>query len=169
MMRVDLGCGTKKKEGFVGVDKSPLVKPEFICNLGYEKLPFEKDSVSFVYSSHCLEHVHKHKFMFFLEDLYRVSKHGCTWLITVPFYNSREGHANIDHHTMFDFNSFDQLLDGNHRNYYSKVRLKKVMVTGKLSKRGKWIPFPRLLCHSIGQVYDEIVYEFKVIKKKGGR
>ena len=55
-LRLDLGCGSLKKEGTIGVDVQPLPGVDYVVNLDSEPLPFADRSVVYVHSSHFLEH-----------------------------------------------------------------------------------------------------------------
>jgi len=41
-MKINIGGGLKRFEGFVNVDADPNTKPEYLHNLETEKLPFEE-------------------------------------------------------------------------------------------------------------------------------
>jgi SAM-dependent methyltransferase len=55
MIRLDIGGGSKPRPGFTNVDLCDGA--DVHCDLERERLPFEDDSVSEVFSSHALEHV----------------------------------------------------------------------------------------------------------------
>ena len=55
--KLDLGCGPKKRAGYVGVDATLHAGVDHIVDFNSEPLPFPDDSVSHVFSSHCLEHL----------------------------------------------------------------------------------------------------------------
>lgn len=56
-LKIDLGCGSRKKEGTIGIDAWPLPGVDYVLNLEKDPLPFDDESVDYVYSSHCLEHL----------------------------------------------------------------------------------------------------------------
>lgn len=56
-LKIDLGCGSRKKEGTLGIDAWPLPDVDYVLNLEKDPLPFDDASVDYVYSSHCLEHL----------------------------------------------------------------------------------------------------------------
>lgn len=56
-LRIDLGCGSAKKEGTLGVDIQPAPGVDYVLDLEKKPLPFDDGSVSYVHSSHFLEHV----------------------------------------------------------------------------------------------------------------
>lgn len=84
-MRLNLGCGLDKRDGYLNCDQSTEVKPDLLLDLE-AALPFQSDSVSEVLANHVLEHVHR--FAPLMHELYRVCKHGAAITIRVPFYSS---------------------------------------------------------------------------------
>jgi|694.fasta_scaffold41825_7 predicted SAM-dependent methyltransferase len=63
MIGINLGCGAKKKEGFIGVDFVEAPNVDFFLNMEKESLPFEDYSIDYVFSSHFLEHIENHLFV----------------------------------------------------------------------------------------------------------
>ncbi len=55
--KLDLGCGPKKRAGYVGVDALPAPGVDYVIDIETEPLPFPDGSVSHVFSSHCPEHL----------------------------------------------------------------------------------------------------------------
>jgi SAM-dependent methyltransferase len=56
-LRIDLGCGSVKKEGTLGIDISPGPSVDYVVDLSTQPLPFPSRSVSYVHSSHFFEHL----------------------------------------------------------------------------------------------------------------
>jgi len=56
-VRLDVGCGASKNEGFVGMDVRPLPGVDVVHNLEKFPWPFEDDTFSLVHASHVLEHI----------------------------------------------------------------------------------------------------------------
>jgi SAM-dependent methyltransferase len=56
-LRIDLGCGSVKKEGTLGLDIQPSPGVDYVVDLEKRQLPFDDRSVAYVHSSHFLEHV----------------------------------------------------------------------------------------------------------------
>src|SRR4051794_22786124 len=54
--RIDLGCGSVKKEGTLGVDILPLPGVDHVVDVEAQPIPFADQSVEYVHSSHFLEH-----------------------------------------------------------------------------------------------------------------
>ncbi|MEA5582846.1 class I SAM-dependent methyltransferase [Nodularia harveyana UHCC-0300] len=56
-LQIDLGCGGCKKPETIGIDIFPQPGVDYIVNFETELLPLANNSVDYVYSSHCLEHL----------------------------------------------------------------------------------------------------------------
>ncbi len=56
-LRIDLGCGSVKREGTIGVDLLPAPGVDYIVDMESRPLPFGNESVVYVHSSHFLEHI----------------------------------------------------------------------------------------------------------------
>lgn len=82
-IRIDLGCGANKREGYVGIDRMGGPEVDHVVDLMNEPLPFEDDSVDEVFSSHFLEHVQDpHRV---LREILRVCRHGAKVHIWTPY------------------------------------------------------------------------------------
>jgi hypothetical protein len=57
VVKLDLGCGTMKKEGFVGVDSRAFPGVDVVCNLGRDVWPWPDSSVDEVSCQQMLEHL----------------------------------------------------------------------------------------------------------------
>jgi len=96
-VKLDLGCGYVKPDGFIGLDdltgagaQLPTEDraPDMFLDLNSDPLPFDVDSCSEVRSSHFLEHSNlDHVF----DQVFRVLRPGGTFLFVVPYANSAQG------------------------------------------------------------------------------
>ena len=83
---VDLGCGTSKVSGAIGIDR--LSHPGVNIISDFEtSLPLKSDSVDTLHVSHVIEHIAN--LIPFMEGIYRVCKPGASVYITSPYYTSR--------------------------------------------------------------------------------
>jgi SAM-dependent methyltransferase len=99
MVRIDLGCGTNKQLGFIGVDRYPLPGVDVIANLD-EPLPFPTDSVDLVFASHSLEHVKS--LLATMKEIYRICKHGAQLSVLAPYSEQKLNIANPYHTWRFN-------------------------------------------------------------------
>jgi len=153
--KLNIGCGYEKKEGFINLDKAKEVKPDIVCNIE-EGLPFPDNHFKYIYSEHCLEHIRPDKWKFVLNEIARVSKDGCVLELLLPFDNMAT-RTNCDHYRTFGFMSFDPLMVGGGREYYSDLKLTNmIMDTPKLTKLWYYL-FPFLK--------KEIGFVFRIVKK----
>src|SRR5579859_5561149 len=73
MIRLNLGCGQNKKEGYVNLDKYDSFSPDVVWDLERFPWPFETSSVGEVALIHCLEHLGASAdiFLGIMKELYR--------------------------------------------------------------------------------------------------
>ena len=87
MIKANIGCGHRFHKDWINLDALPAdpTVRRFACG---EPLPFESDSVDFVYSSHMIEHLRPQAGLEFLSECLRVLKPG-GWirLVTPDFEN----------------------------------------------------------------------------------
>jgi len=79
--RIDIGCGTRKVKGTLGVDNVAVAGVDVVADLE-RGLPFKDNSVDAVYAFHILEHLND--FLGIMNEIYRVCKPGALVFIKVP-------------------------------------------------------------------------------------
>ncbi len=84
VLRVDLGCGSNKKAGFLGFDIKKEKGVDYVCDLS-KGIPLEDNSVDEVFTSHFLEHVEDYNFM--MKEIIRVCKNKAKVEIVLPYYS----------------------------------------------------------------------------------
>lgn len=82
-LRIDLGCGSVKKAGTLGVDIQEIPGVDFVVDLERSPLPFGNDTVEYVHSSHFLEHVVSPSPIF--SEIARVCKDGARLEFWTPY------------------------------------------------------------------------------------
>ena len=82
-MKINLGAGNSRIDGFVNIDYDSKSNPDYCLNIEKDPLPFDDNSVDVVVAHHILEHLGEGYF-YCLQELYRVCKHGATIDIRVP-------------------------------------------------------------------------------------
>lgn len=109
-MKLDLACGRNPKAGYLGVDKSPEVDPDIVCDLEQYPWPWPDASIEAVYCSHYVEHVSN--LILFMNELYRILVVGGEVEIIAPFYASRRAIQDPTHRQFVSETTFV---------YYSKA------------------------------------------------
>jgi predicted SAM-dependent methyltransferase len=112
-IRLDLGCGAFKREGYIGIDNygsegqwknyQSAVDIDWDLSQG---IPFADSTVAAIYAGHFLEHVN---IDFMLREMHRVAQPNAEVHIVVPYANSAEGmypgHVNFLTEKYFDNNT----------------------------------------------------------------
>lgn len=86
-MKLNIGAGTTRYDGFINCDHSDLFNPEYVFDLEKDTWPFENDTVDEVIAHHVLEHMGEGYFHC-LKELYRVCKNDALIDIKVPHYKN---------------------------------------------------------------------------------
>jgi len=101
-MRLDLGAGKVKREGYISVDK---VDADVEIDLEEDKLPFPDDSIEEINAIHVLEHIKNLKHI--LNECWRVLAPGGTLWIEVPKFPSIQSVQDPTHVRFFVETTFD--------------------------------------------------------------
>ena len=104
MIKLNIGCGVDKKEGYLNCDSSPLIKPDRVINLE-EPLPFKDNSIDEVLAFHVLEHISN--LIPLMHELHRVCKKGTIIKIKTPFYSAWGQYNDPTHLRFFTPFTFD--------------------------------------------------------------
>lgn len=83
-MKLHIGCGGNRLDGFVNIDINPECRPDVVMDLPRDSLVrrFGENSVSEIYSCHALEHMAP--ILDVIWDMWSVSRPGAIWSIEVP-------------------------------------------------------------------------------------
>lgn len=102
-LKVELGCGKTKSEGYIGVDRFQLEGVDIIADLNQE-LPFDDNSVDIILACHSLEHVND--LYFTMSEINRICKNKAIMYILAPYYNTSLNIANLYHKSVFNEETF---------------------------------------------------------------
>jgi SAM-dependent methyltransferase len=101
VVKIDLGCGSNKREGFTGVDQYAMPGVDVLCDLGKDPWPWDTDSVDEAHCSHFLEHLTnfngKWERVHFFNELHRVLKPGASCTLVIPHWNSNRFYGDPTH------------------------------------------------------------------------
>ena len=97
-IRLDLGCGNAKREGFVGLDYVAGPQVDHVLDLTQDTYPFDDATVDEVFSAHFLEHIDEPNHVF--GELGRICKDGARIVIYTPYAFS-DGAFLYGHRTFF--------------------------------------------------------------------
>ncbi len=182
---LDVGCGTNKYEGAIGLDHNPRTAADVIHDLGQVPYPFPDDEFDLIVSNHVIEHVPD--VMAFVSELYRIAKPGGRIRLLTPHYTNPDWATDPTHRNHFNsytFNTFQadrQVFD-----FYTDVRLKPLKTYVSLANLWRalgleWLvnldqKSPRLRwTRKFWEFYlsyifrgKELMFEFEVVKPARG-
>jgi SAM-dependent methyltransferase len=97
MLKIDLGCGGTKREGFIGLDFVTGPGVDHVLDLTKDRFPFEDNTVDHVFSSHFLEHIKAPNHIF--QEIGRICRNGAKIEFWTPYAFSND--AFLQGHEMF--------------------------------------------------------------------
>lgn len=98
MSKLNLGCGTDYKSGFVNVDFHDHINIDIQHNLNKLPYPFKDNEFSYIYASHILEHLDKP--FEIMKELNRILTPDGELVIKVPHFS--RGFTHAEHKAGFD-------------------------------------------------------------------
>lgn len=132
--KIDIGCGNRKREGFIGIDY--LDDPQVDINIDLRKcpLPFPDNFVSEVWSNHFFEHLCIEHVCRMMREIHRVCKPGAKVEIRVPHFSGLTNFYEF-HKTSFRYNSFSEFIVGGWGMYSDKAQFELVSTKINLVNR----------------------------------
>ena len=94
-MRLDIGCGENKHEGFIGIDKRRLPTVDRVVDLDKESLPFPNNSVDEVILYHVLEHLESPWRV--MREVIRVCRDGAIIRVRFPYLFHENSYKDPEH------------------------------------------------------------------------
>jgi len=122
---LDVGCGSNKFEGAIGLDNNPKTSADVIHDLGEIPYPFEDSEFDLIVTRHVAEHVPD--LMAFVSELYRITRDGGRIRIVTPHYTNPDWATDPTHRNhinSYTFNTF--MADRQVFDFYTDVRLRPV-------------------------------------------
>ena len=158
---LDIGCGSHKRSGTVGIDRRALPGVNVVCD--FEKaLPFRDGSVVGAYSIHSIEHLHD--LNSFMEELYRVCAPRAKIFIKTPYYASRKAFVDPTHVRFMTEESFEYFKSPNY--YGLKTNFRTVSIEYNMRKPFKFFPsyFQKRFRRYLWNVCEEMTVVLETVK-----
>lgn len=102
-MKLNIGCGKDKREGYINIDIDPKVNPNKVVNIE-NGLPFRSNTFDYILCLQILEHVFN--IYFVMSEIHRVGKNHAKVEIEVPYYKSKVAYTCADHKRFFTDDTF---------------------------------------------------------------
>lgn len=88
-IRLDVGCGENKQEGFVGMDARLLKGVDIVHNVEEFPWPLPDNCCSLIVCSHLVEHIKPEFSIAFMDECWRVLKAKGDLAVSTPYPGSR--------------------------------------------------------------------------------
>jgi ubiquinone/menaquinone biosynthesis C-methylase UbiE len=161
MKRLNLGCGTDYREGWVNVEILKKLKADVHHDLDKYPYPFRDSTFDEVLMSMVLEHVKDP--IRALKEVIRISKNGAKFTVIVPHATSYSNYTDLEHKSFFTENTFASNLLQEYD--LSGLNLEKVEFFYTVNRWKRFIPFKRFLKIFLNGIYDDMRFEFRIGKK----
>ena len=96
LLRLDIGCGKNKREGFTGVDQFAMPGVDVVADVR-QPWPWKDATVDEVHCSHFAEHLTALERVAFWNELWRVLKPGAKATVITPNWSSSRAYGDPTH------------------------------------------------------------------------
>ena len=103
-MRLDLGCGARKREGFKGVDVLPFQGVDIVHDLNRLPYPFSANSIEEIWMDNVLEHLDGP--LRIVEEIHRICAPDASVTVKVPYFRSYYATIDPTHRNFFGVHWF---------------------------------------------------------------
>lgn len=163
MTKLNLGCGLKRLDGFVNVDKFSLPSVDMVADLE-ESWPWQDGSVSEIYSDNLLEHIRDLEC--FMSQAYRVLIPGGLFHGLVPYAKTDWAFIDPTHIRFFTEQTIGYWCADSKRPWVSGrfILVESKLVRTAETVRGKaraWLPFKGLLKWFFWNIYDDVYFKLR--------
>ncbi len=125
MKILDVGCGTNKYPGAIGLDANPKTGADVIHDLGIAPYPFPDNEFDQIICRHVVEHIPD--VMVFMSELHRITKPGGRISLVTPHYTNPDWPADPTHRNHLNSYSFQYFTrDRRLFPFYTTVELRVV-------------------------------------------
>lgn len=116
LLRLNLGCGTDIREGWVNLDCKLLPGVDVVHDISYLPLPFADEVFEEILCQDILEHVADLESL--LKEIYRVLQQGGKLSIRVPHFTSKCAYNDPTHRRLFGIETLLFFVNNHRRSYY---------------------------------------------------
>jgi hypothetical protein len=108
-LKLDIGCGTHKLEGAIGIDLRPLPGVDVVQNLNEAPWNLKESQFTYIRCQHVIEHVQNLSVL--VKEIHRVGANGCEVEFRTPHYSSWTSWGDPTHCHHFGMTSIPQLFE----------------------------------------------------------
>jgi len=107
---LDIGCGTNKIPGAIGMDINPRSAADVIHDLDDVPYPFDDNQFDEVIGRHVIEHVRDP--MAVVAELHRITRHGGVIKLVAPHWTNPDFATDLTHRNHINSYSFRNMIEG---------------------------------------------------------
>jgi SAM-dependent methyltransferase len=173
---LDIGCGTRKRPGSIGLDINPLSNADVIHDLAIFPYPLEENSFDEVYLDNVLEHLDN--VIKTIEEIHRICRKDALVKVIVPYFRSRWAFIDPTHRHYFTVDSFsyfdpDSPISRVYPYSLVRFRIERIIFNENIPTRmGKWLikwfanRWPNRYERFLGHIFplDDLSFYLRVIK-----
>lgn len=116
-IKLNLGCGYRKIDGFVNIDNRQEAEPDMLCDVTVG-LPFSDNSVDYILANDFLEHIPIGETIGVVEEIFRVLKPGATFESLTPSTDGRGAFSDPTHRSFWNKCSWLYFMNDDYRSLY---------------------------------------------------
>lgn len=143
MRILDLGCGNRKSEGAVGLDREEIRGVDIVHDMNNFPYPLEPDSFDRIFMKHVVEHIPDTVSL--MNEVHRIAKPGAEVEIHTPHYTSCNSYNDPTHVHHFSLKTFDFFCGETAHDYILKTTryslVKREVFFWPLHDRLGWTPY----------------------------
>ena len=111
-MKLNLGCGNKKLDGYINIDLTEYCEPDMILNLENTPYPFKSNSIEEVRMKSVIEHfpIDPTNFFRIMKEIHRICQHKALIYIECPHPSHRWQIVDLTHQKAIHYEGM-QMLD----------------------------------------------------------
>lgn len=147
-MKIDLGCGKNKKEGFFGIDIIDFEGVDLVhdCNL---PIPLEDNIADEIHATDFLEHLNNDKRIHIISEIWRILKPGGLFYAYTPSTDGRGAYQDPTHYSFWNENSFKYYVLDAYREQYNLIPKFEVLELRTTPMDGNKVCFVRSTLKSV--------------------
>ena len=126
-MKINLGCGKRKLNGFLNCDNRKEVKADLIFDCG-KPLPFKDNSVDEITAIDLIEHLERKEVLLLMNEIYRILKPNGKFYHRTPSCEGRGAWQDPTHKSAWNINTWRYYFtDPAYRSLYGTVANFKIL------------------------------------------
>jgi len=134
MIKLNLGCGNDKREGFINADIDG--DADLLWDLNRFPYPFKENSVDFIIASHIVEHLKEP--LDFFKEIKRILKPKGVAKISVPHYKSKGAYCSFGHKGFYHEEAINCVCENGEDNSFNNLNFKLLSTKIQRGRFLKW-------------------------------